>query len=801
MRQLVDTEEAAKVLGITPRAIRKKFNKGKLEGEFKANNRGGKSGMKLFVWIDDELDSRVRENDKKEKLRTRVGRGEPGCHLITPIVNGEPVLNDERYMMNNEQNIEAPPSETIAANSPNLRRIGTSENIEHDWKCLPIGRQIQIEALPSGNSSLLDPSKEFSPDGGANLLGSKDWIPACAGMTEKMVSPQSLRIANLRFALIQTFNEEAAKNHRPRKEIINSFFARYHSGLLLPGIHTELKKIKRSTLYNWLQLYDQGGIDALVPQYRGSQGSNILVGEKDFLLKFLLNGNQPKISDGIRECKRYLGEYSTTGPSALRRFVNDFKTQHHDIWTLRRKGEKAWNDEDAPYQDRDPMLLNVGDVIVADGHKLNLDVIDPLSGKKRRAVLVLFWDWKSTYPLGWEIMFSENTQCIAVALRNALLTLGKIPGNIYIDNGRAFLAKIFTRKIRIEETEIPGMIARLGSQYRRAMPYHGQSKPIERFFLIINDRLERRLPSYRGASINDKPAHLRRNEPLAKQLHDDWIPTVDDVFNIMLQWREEYIDEPRPRRQGLTARQMFDDGKGAGLDPKALCFLMMAVEVKSVRRSRFTFAGIDWEGPCLYGYKGKILIRYSLSDFSKIFVFDGSDRYMGTVTQCGKADPIKDWQAAKRIVAERRHLKKQSKEFAAFLVEGRKNPDLIEYIEAEKANQPQAKKLSPFADGEQKGQPPFYEVAVTPSVNGDSPQRPRWKYDYEKYDWLMEQATLTPEDLKWIGEYRVNSSLYKHTVFDDAEELNRKVMDPDGSKAFHGAGGENERSLRSDQID
>jgi putative transposase len=452
------------------------------------------------------------------------------------------------------------------------------------------------------------------------------------------------KIANFRFDLLTALWKEISQNPQIKKgKVIKQFLKDYNSGIPLPALFKKLRKISRPTVYRWIKAYKEDGIKALVPQYRGPEPSRITSAEKDFLLKFLLNQNQPKISDAIRECKRYLGDYSASGISTLRRFINQFKIYHHDTWTLRREGEKAWNDKDAPYQDRDPMLLNVGDIIVADGHKLNLNVIDPVSGKKKRATLVLFWDWKSTYPLGWEIMFSENIQCIAVALRNALITLGKIPSNIYIDNGKAFLAKIFTRKIRIEETEIPGMIERLGSQYRRAMPYHGQSKPIERFFLIINDRLERRLPSYTGASLKDKPAYLRRNEILAQQLHDNWTPTVDDVSNIMFQWREEYIDEPRPRRGGLTARQIFDEGKGVGLDPKALCFLMMAVEIKSVRRNRFTFAGTDWGGSCLYGYRGKVLIRYSLSDLSKIFVSDMNDDFMGTVEQCGKADPIKDW--------------------------------------------------------------------------------------------------------------------------------------------------------------
>lgn len=790
MRRLVDTEEAARILGVSYHALIKRFQRGKIEGEFVSGKRGGRSGQVLKVWVDDaEPEKKPNSKDPptpdgeglRRASRYRVKRGQPGQSIVTPLENGQPIP-----INNIPIGKSVAPQNTGAANAGAPLLASPSLGATHPTQVADGGGFIRdAGGLPKSESL---PLRAGEPSG-------LEAVPAVGMSRDPVISPRMNQIANFRFALISAFNEEASNNHRPKKEIVQSFLKVYNAGISHPAIYNDIKSVSRSTLYNWLRAYADHGIEGLSPQYGGAGTSKIFPGEKDFLLKFLLNQNQPKISDAIKECKRYLGEYSTSGISTLRRFVNQFKTYHHDTWTLRRKGEKAWNDEDAPYQDRDPMLLNVGDVIVADGHKLNLHVIDPLTGKKRRATLVLFWDWKSTYPLGWEIMFSENIQCIAVALRNALLTLGKIPSNIYIDNGKAFLAKIFTRKIRIEETEIPGMIGRLGSRYRRATPYHGQSKPIERFFLIINDRLERRLPSYTGSSIKDKPPYLLRNEALAKQLHDNWVPTVDDVFNIMLQWREEYVDEPRPRREGLTARQIFDDGKGAGLDPKALCFLMMAVEVKSVRRSRFTFASADWEGSCIYGYRGRIIIRYSLSDLSKIYVFDTNDRYMGTVEQCGKADPIKDWQAAKRIQSTRRTFKRHTKEFAAFLVEGRRNPDLIEYIETEEASKPQDKMISPFPESEDS------QTAINVSARPEDSQdelpsnveqagRPRWKYDYEKYDWLMEQALLTPDDRRWIDEYRTNSSLHKHTVFTDAEELDRKIT-----------GGANERPFCSDQVD
>jgi hypothetical protein len=239
------------------------------------------------------------------------------------------------------------------------------------------------------------------------------------------------------------------------------------------------------------------------------------------------------------------------------------------------------------------------------------------------------------------------------------------------------------------------------------------------------------------------------------------------------QWREEYADEPLPKRQGLTARQIFDEGKGAGLDPKALYFLMMVCEIKTVRRNRFTFAGVDWEGSCLYGYKDKILIRYLLSDLSQIYVFDPRDQFMGIVTQTSKADPIKDWQAAKRIIAERHSFKRQTKKLADFIrekpfvIEGRKDPDLIEYIEAEEAKT-RPKQISPFIDDNAPQAVNVAPVEVrSGAVSTGEPGKPWFYDDYEKYDYLMAQKEISQEDQNWIEDFRSRSSLYKYAQGDE----------------------------------
>ncbi len=662
------------------------------------------------------------ESASKKRNRYVVHRGEPGRNLLTAFENGQPTC-------------EKLP---LALGSPSL------------------------SSLPA-----VIPENEAKP----------------------VVPSRYDRIANFRFTLVNTINREAAKESRSRGETIDKLLALYNGGHFLPGILEEIGPISKRTFSRFNQTLNDKGIDGLAPKYKQDAFSNISLAEKQFLDRFLHDLNKPKISEVIRECKKHLREGSTSSPATLRRYVKKFFIGlFNDRWVMGRKGEKAWIDEVAPYQDRDPMLLKFGQVLVADGHKLNFKVVHPISLKPKRADLVLFWDWKSTLPVGWEIAFSENMQTVTTGLFRALLTVGKLPDVILVDNGKAFLAKIFTRKIGIEETEIPGMIERLNKldpaghhkiELRHAPPYHPQSKPVERFFRILDDRFERRFPSYIGASIQDKPANLLPNEPRAKAIHDDRVPQVSEVNKMMQQWVEEYADEPRPKRQGLTPRQMFEEGKGPGLDPMKLWFLMMVAEVKKVSRCRFKFAGVFWEGPCLYGYKDKVIIRYSLSDLSKIYVFDPRDRFMGVVTQTTAADPIKDWQAGKRIMAKRRALKRETVrllDFARknnFVIDGRQPIDPSEYIEIEEAKKPQNKIKKPWLDELE----PDVEIAGPGDTGPESESGPpRFKYDFEKYDYLMAQDAISPDDREWIADYRSWSSNLKHMSFDDGEELDRKVI-------------------------
>jgi putative transposase len=92
------------------------------------------------------------------------------------------------------------------------------------------------------------------------------------------------------------------------------------------------------------------------------------------------------------------------------------------------------------------------DVLVADGHVLNFQIVNPQTGKMCRPTLVAWVDMATRMPMGFEIMYTENTRSVLSAFRNACLNAGKLAGieggilpkAVYMDNGKSFKNKFFT---------------------------------------------------------------------------------------------------------------------------------------------------------------------------------------------------------------------------------------------------------------------------------------------------------------------------------------------------------------------
>ena len=317
-----------------------------------------------------------------------------------------------------------------------------------------------------------------------------------------------------------------------------------------------LGKISRGSLHRWYSMLN-GTEDytKLLPQYKYSSVDDYRTVLNDEEIKIfmglLLHSNRLSIGKAIALTKYKLKEQNQDFIPAditFRRYAKWFKDNNYDKWILARDGEKALSDKVEPYIKRDASLLEVGDILFADGHKLAFQVINPFTGKPCRATLVGFLDWKSTALVGYEIMLEENTQCIASALRNSIINLDMIPKVVYQDNGRAFKSKFFNGDKKFEELGFTGVYNKLGIKPVYATPYNARAKVIERFFLEFQESFEKLIPSYIGTSIENKPAYLKRNEKLHKKIHEkfEFVPTIEQARMMIDKWLEYKHSQPCP---------------------------------------------------------------------------------------------------------------------------------------------------------------------------------------------------------------------------------------------------------------
>ena len=413
-------------------------------------------------------------------------------------------------------------------------------------------------------------------------------------------------------------------------------------------LFTILGKISRGSLHRWKTMLD-GTEDytRLIPNYKYvsvNEYRTCLTDEEiKIFMGLLLHPNRICIGKAIALTKYKLKEQGQSFIPAditFRRYAKWFKDNNYDKWVLARDGEKALSDKVEPYIKRDASLLDVGDILVADGHKLAFQVINPFTGKPCRATLVGFLDWKSTALVGYEIMLEENTQCIASALRNAIINLDMIPKIVYQDNGRAFRAKYFTDEKGFGELGFYGLYAKLGIETVFARPYNARSKVIERFFKEFQEGFEKLMPSYVGSSIINKPAYLKRNEIFHKNLHQDYVPTIEETIKMIDMWLKFKNSQPCTNAPNMTIAEVLENRKKQNIDKSLLDDLMLATEVKTIQRNGVRFLNCDYFDERLYGLRGKVLVKYNLFDLTNVKVFTPKGEYLCTAERVTETHPM-----------------------------------------------------------------------------------------------------------------------------------------------------------------
>lgn len=528
-----------------------------------------------------------------------------------------------------------------------------------------------------------------------------------------------------------------------------------------------LEKISRGSLHRWnTMLNGTEDYTKLLPQYKYSSVNDYRTVLNDDEIKIfmglLLHPNRLSIGKAISLTKYRLKEQGQSFIPAditFRRYAKWFKDNNYDKWILARDGEKALSDKVEPYIKRDASFLEVGDILVADGHKLAFQVINPFTGKPCRATLVGFLDWKSTALVGYEIMLEENTQCIASALRNAIINLDMIPKVVYQDNGRAFRAKYFTDEKGFGELGFNGLYSKLGIETVFARPYNARAKVIERFFKEFQESFEKLLPSYIGSSINNKPAYMIRNEKLHKSWHAYYVPSIEETIKMIDIWLSFKNSQPCPNAPDKTIAEVLSERKRQNIEINTLDDLMFATEVKIIHRNGIRFLNCDYFDERLYGFKSKVLIKYNLFDLTNIKVYTPKGEYLCTAERVTETHPmakllgdVKDYEDYKQKIEKQRKLRRKT----INSVKQYFSNEEVKFLET-KMLEEKDENLIPVQtvfksrlNGVQKLNSDF---SVTKS---DSKYLPPFKNNSEKYEYLIANDPSN----SWITEFK-NTKEYR----------------------------------------
>ena len=578
-----------------------------------------------------------------------------------------------------------------------------------------------------------------------------------------VITDKARQTANHRMNIVK-----AALEHRNKyptiKQADAEFLDLYNSGLYLPKAYEFLGSISIGTLRRYIQAYKKtGNAESLIPQYKitkqGEYNSILDDNMKKVLLALLLHQNKFGYNTAIRLAKQVLikkGYDEDALPSNItfKRFAEHFRRNHYAEWVLRREGMKAYHDKVEPYIERDISKIEVGDVLIADGHVLNFQVINPFTGKPTRATLVGFLDWKSTAFVGYEIMMTENTQCIASALRNAIINLGIIPKVVYQDNGKAFKAKYF-QSCDFDEECFNGVYANLGIHSVFAKPYNARAKVIERFFLDFQEEFEKLMPSYIGTSIENRPAWMNRNEKLHLQLHNQQtkgnIPTVQETIKYINAWLEYRNQKACPNDRSKRIQEVLNSVRKQDINKSALDYLMMQTESRTINKHGITFLGMHYRSDVILGLRDKVYVRYSLFDLSKVHVYSMKGEFLCVAHRVQKVHPMANILGTVKDMEEyKQQYQKQQKIKSRLIKQIKKTftKDELQVLEIEPE--------------------PVLEIEEQPKPKREHKQTPReqqmnvpmFNSNYEKYEWLMTNGTTNPQDRKWLADYIKSDEYY-----------------------------------------
>lgn len=394
------------------------------------------------------------------------------------------------------------------------------------------------------------------------------------------------------------------------------------------------QSISRATLYNWEARWRAEGLLGLVDGRGGAAGK-----AEDYTpffaeaVRHYLNTRRVSIKVCYEIAYSQAVELGWAIPSywTLYRHIKSIDPR---VVLKQRMGERAFTDQGAAHLVRDYSTLVSNEMWCSDHHQLDVVIRLP-DGKHGRPWLTAWMDLRSRKIVGWRLFaHAPNTATILAAFRDAVGGHG-VPARVYVDNGKDYDSYALngrTKRDRWERSRLriepdaqhtAGVFAALGVSVTHAWPYHGQSKPIERFFGTLADRFCRLVPTYCGNSPANKP------DDLQLQIERGHAPTLVELTDRFAAWLAgDYHAAPHSgdAMDGRTPDVVFATYLATKItaDPAVLDWLLLApTQPVKVGQNGVTYRSRQYGRgePALMAWLGKeVRLRIDDRDVSRVWI-------------------------------------------------------------------------------------------------------------------------------------------------------------------------------------
>lgn len=287
--------------------------------------------------------------------------------------------------------------------------------------------------------------------------------------------------------------------------------------------------------------------------------------------------------------------------------------------TLAREGAKVYRERVAPYLKRAYVDVAANAWWILDHSQHDVEVANDLFdeqplGTPIRLRITGFIDYRSRKVVGASWAWEGSSRSIAASLKRGVMRYGP-PEGIYTDNGVDMkkAAKGARRggapaepqapawyDVEWEAIEKTGFLARLGIAVTHALPFHPQSKGIERWFKTLHERFDKVHSTYTSGSPATRPAStesaMMRHRRLLKagRVAETTHPWASRFILGCLSYIEEFNATAHGGEgmDGQTPDQVFaanlNPNQKPAPEPAALAMLLAEWERRSVRECAIT---------------------------------------------------------------------------------------------------------------------------------------------------------------------------------------------------------------------